>query len=514
VNAATAPTLSSSLEAKRPGREKLLSSLLLLFVALWCVLWFVHALGYWEDDAWIHLEFARSLAEGRGFSFNGHVVYGDTSPLWVWLLVAFHTVIPAWMSAGKTLAAAGCLFALAGAWRFARGLAHTLPPATASLFASVTVAVLVANPYFGYWAFSGMEALTAVGLVCWGLLAALPARLGPGRFLLGALAAGIAPLLRPEMSFFTLLLGLLLLRRWWAMPGMPAVKGALLLAGLALAIAPFAAWAVYAVHTFGTVLPNTNAAKRADPRDSVIAHLAGIYSLGFPLVVVGLALLAGWTLRALGAGKRSGLRALGPVLGWAGWLVLVWTAINCVFYVLNHTYVQTRYIFVTAPVLTTVLLALAVLRWPRIYRVGAVFGLLFGIGLSLLTTWPQITNKVAVDREYADLAAFLRTLPPDAPVAHYSIGEAAFLSQHPLVDTGGITRPGAIPYLWDRTDERRIAWVRTQGARFYVIDHSPAPGAQRIWHRDIPVTGWYLNPRRYRAIERLEVWTLPPAPAR
>ena len=29
----------------------------------------------------------RSVAEGRGFSFNGHVVYGDTSPLWVWLLV-------------------------------------------------------------------------------------------------------------------------------------------------------------------------------------------------------------------------------------------------------------------------------------------------------------------------------------------------------------------------------------------------------------------------------------------
>ena len=26
--------------------------------------------GYWEDDAWIHLEFARSVSQGRGFAFN------------------------------------------------------------------------------------------------------------------------------------------------------------------------------------------------------------------------------------------------------------------------------------------------------------------------------------------------------------------------------------------------------------------------------------------------------------
>ena len=57
--------------------------------AFGCVLWFMHARGYWEDDAWIHLEFARSLSRGHGFEFNGQVVYGDTSPLWVWLLLLF-----------------------------------------------------------------------------------------------------------------------------------------------------------------------------------------------------------------------------------------------------------------------------------------------------------------------------------------------------------------------------------------------------------------------------------------
>jgi hypothetical protein len=512
VNAATVPTQSSSNEAMRPDTSSRLTTLLLAFTVAWCVLWFIHALGYWEDDAWIHLEFARSLAAGRGFSFNGHIVYGDTSPLWVWLLVAFHAVISSsWMAAGKALTAFGCLFALTGAWRLARTLTRTLPPPISKLFAAASLAVLVTNPYFGYWAFSGMEALTAAGLVCWGLCAVLPPEITESRFLVGALAAGIAPLLRPEMTFFTVLLGLLLLHRWWQMRTPPGTKLALLAAGLILAAGPFTTWAIYAVHTFGTVLPNTNAAKRSAPSDSVIKHLIGIYALGFPLVVLGLALLTGWTLRALAPRCRAAILSLIPLIG-AGWVVLVWTAINCVFYVLNHTYVQTRYIFVTAPVLTTVLLALAILRWPRLYKAAVAFGLIFGIGLSLLTTWPLITNKIGVDRGYAELAAFMRTLPPDAPVAHYSIGEAAFLSQHPLIDTGGITRPGAIPFLWDSTDDRRVAWEISQGARYDVIDHSPISGSVLVWHRDIPTTGWFLNPRRYHNTERLDVWTLPPAP--
>jgi len=39
------------------------------------------------DDGWIHLHFARNLAEGAGFSYNpGHPVAGSTAPLWTLLL--------------------------------------------------------------------------------------------------------------------------------------------------------------------------------------------------------------------------------------------------------------------------------------------------------------------------------------------------------------------------------------------------------------------------------------------
>jgi hypothetical protein len=493
-----------------------LAWLLLALSAAICALWFVHALGYWEDDAYIHLEFARSFATGHGFAFNGRVVYGDTSPLWVWLLAASHLLTPDWMLAGKTLTVLGALFALSGAFFFSRSLVRaTLPPAAASTFAASMVLLFVTNPYFGYWAFSGMEALSAAGLACWACVALSIRPLTTKRFLLSAFAAGLAPLLRPEMSFFTLLVGLILLadllrtRARSPAPRTPAKRLTLLFNGLFLLAAPAILWATYALHTFGTVLPNTNAAKRADPRDSIPYRLLNVYSLGFPVVVIGLLLLAAWLVWYNLRGRRERSAPISPLLHAGGWLLFVWTAINCVFYVADHTYVQTRYIFVTAPVLTIAILAIAVQRWPEIFRFLLTFGLLVGVTLGARTTWPLIRNKVEVDRIYAQLADYLRTLPPDAPVAHYSIGEAAFLSLHPVIDTGGITRPGIIPFLADATDDRRQAWIYAEGARYEVIDHPPVPGATLVWSRTLPSTGWFLTPHLYTATELLQVWKLP-----
>jgi len=53
-----------------------------------------------------------------------------------------------------------------------------------------------------------------------------------------------------------------------------------------------------------------------------------------------------------------------------------------------------------------------------------------------------------------------------------------------------------------------LAWIRSQGAQYWVIDHQPEPGAVLVWSRDIPETGWHLDPRRYRDTERLQLWKL------
>lgn len=491
-------------------------ALLLLGLAVaWAALWFLHGLHYWEDDAYIHLEFARSLSRGQGFAFNGHVVYGDTSPLWVWLLTGTHLFVSNWLAAGKVLTALAAVFALSGVFTFARGLVTDRNDAESRTFAAAMVLVLVVNPYFAYWAFSGMEALAAVGLVCWGLVAIAGSSgsrpLRPARFLCGCLCAGLAPLLRPEMVFFTFLLALVLFVRWTNLAVRARHKLALFFGGFLLVIGPGVAWAVYAARTFGSLLPNTNAAKRAAPQASVLQHLLQVYAFGFPLVLFGLAALIWWLFFGR---RRQGppASAVGRGLEAGGWLLFVWTALNGLFYVVNHTYVQTRYVFVTAPVLTVVLLALAWKLWRPGYKAGVAFGLVFGVSVSLLATWPLITNKVRIDRDYAALAAYLQTLPAQDPVAHYSIGEAAFLSEHPLIDLGGITRPGVIPFLWDVSDTRRVWWAHEQGARYMVLDHAPEPGSTLVWSRPVPTTGWFLNPSRYKLKELLDVWKLPLSP--
>jgi hypothetical protein len=493
---------------------------LVLTVAI-TVAWFIVALGYWEDDAYIHLEFARSLASGRGFQFNGHLVYGDTSPLWVWLLVAAHIPFAntpaAWFASGKLLTALAAIASLTGVFFFAHSLVTTgirqaLAPAKANLFAACMSLAFVLNPYFGYWAFSGMEALAACGLAAWTCVLLSHHRHSWQRILTASLLGGLAPLLRPEMALFTLLLVFVLFARIRHLRASLTLRIDLLVGSLVLLAAPAVAWALYALHTFGSVLPNTNAAKRAAPHESVLLRLLHLYSFGYPVALLTVLLLAAWVLWHLLKDRT----ALSPhhllyKLPRTGWLVLLWAAINCTFYIADHTFVQTRYILPSAQLLGIVLLALAALRWPRIYNCLLIATLVFGTVASVVSTLPLVRNKVVIDAIVAQFSDTLRTLPPSAPVALYAIGEPAFLSGHPVIDTGGITRPGVIPYLFDTTSDRTTAWARSQGAQYEVIDHPPAPGARLLWSRDIPVSGWYLNPRQHYAPDKLQLWQLPPS---
>ncbi len=475
-------------------------------IALW---WFFAALGYWEDDAYIHLEFARSLALGHGFSFNGHIVYGDTSPLWVWLLVAFHGMIPSWLAAGKTLTAVSAVFTLSGVFAYARSLVRRwFAEDAADIFAAFMVLVFVLNPYFGYWAFSGMEALAAAGLVCWICVLLAPRQLRWPRLLFAALLAGLAPLLRPEMSFFTLLVGLVLFQRLRHLHGSLTLRVDTFLATLVLLTSPAVGWGIYALHAFGSVLPNTNAAKRASPADSVFARLIHLYVFGYPATVLGCAALAIGLIVYLRK-QRTKTDSLLTTLHAGGWLLFVWTLINGLFYLANHTFVQTRYIVVTAPVLTIAVLALAAIRLPQLYRGLLAVAILLGAITSLTSTRMSVRNKVIGNAIYAQMASFFQTLPAGAPVALYAIGEPAFLSQHPVIDTGGITRPGVIPYIHDTIDDHITRWIYSQGAQYEVLDHSPVQGALLVWSQDLPVTGWYLDLRRYRRTDRLQVWRLP-----
>lgn len=491
--------------------------LLLSAVLLWCVYWFFQARHYWEDDAWIHLEFARSIARGQGFAFGGRVVAGDTAPLWVLLLVGVHAFLVNWMLAGKMLTILGALFGLFGIYAFAARLARAIPGVLdVALFPAAMVLLVAVSPFTCSWLFSGMEPIAGAGLACWAVLLATCDRPTRSGFLLACLLAGLSPLIRPEMTFLTLLLLLPLIGQWRNLEG--ARKPAALALGILLLSGPLVCWAAYSLHAFGHLLPNTNAAKRAGPGQSVVGHLVSAYALGFPML---LAAAAAGAIYIAVLGSRAGRSLVAAVrqiwqpgsapvgLPAAAWLMILWTAITSVFYVANHTYVQTRYILLTAPGLLVVTFA-AVLMWSTSAgRAVYLLALVEALAVSLAIARPLVRNKDFNGAATARLAGYMRDrLPPGAPVAVYSIGELGFLSNHPIVDTGGITRPDVLPYL-SGGPLSPLPWAQAQGARYW-IGNKPQPNATLVSHEQLRFAAWTLHPTRFSETEWIELWRLEP----
>lgn len=496
------------------GRSSWLSPALLVVSAVWLVLWFVQARGYWDDAGFTHLEFARSIANGQEFRFDRLAVYGDTAPVWVCFLAATHAVIRDWVAAGKVLALAAVVFALAGSFQLARQLTRDLGRRNSQTFAAVTVFLIAVNPVFVRWAFSGSEIVAAGGLACWGLFAAggrLTEPIAPRRLLAGCFCAGIAPLLRPEMLLFTALLGLILFVRWVNLPLRRGAKLRVFFGGFLLVGAPVIAWSLYAMHAFGTMLPNAYGASVGAPNESALGELLRAYAFEFPIVFFGILGLVLWAAVAAARRTRISLDEAAAALELSGWVLLLWTAMVCVFYLAHHARVPARYVLLTAPALTIALLALARKLWPRVYVFASVAGGVVGVTISLLFVRPAITAETRAGSGYAELAAYLRTLPATAPVAANRIGQLAFLSEHPVVDMTGLTRPGVLPLRWDGTDDRRVWWAHEQGARYMVLDHAPEPGATSLWSRDIPATSALGLPQG-RAFDIVTVWKLPPSP--
>ena len=485
---------------QRPLRRLALipSTMLLIVTAVWCAYWLFHARGYWEDDAWIHLEFARSFAAGHGFTFNGLAVSGDTSPLWVMLLAAIHTLLPDWLAAGKLLTVLGALLGFAGIYAFAHHTAQELLGNTAApVFAASIVLLTVANPYTCYWLFSGMETVAAAGLACWTVVLATRKHSPPSVFLISCALAGLAPLLRPEMLFLSALLALPLFQQWRRMKASSSRKS-LCVAGGLLLLAPLLIWSIYSVCAFGHLLPSTVVAKRAAEGESVPIRILKLYASGLPLLLV---------LPTAATVERRLLRKLPSGAS----VFLLWTALTLAFYLLNHTYVQSRYVLLSAPGLLSILMAVLLAAWPRTGRTIYVIALAWSALLSLLIVRPFLSNKQASCRDYAQMALFIRdNVPMESPVAVYSIGEIAFLSQHPIVDIGGITRPGALPYL-DAGPDAQLRWAKAEGAQFQVSGGDPPEsGAEQVYSIAVPFTGWAFDPAVYRSQETLALWKLTP----
>jgi len=247
-----------------------------IFVVIWMLFWLFKTLGYWEDDAFIHAEYARSVFQGRGFSFNGQLSNGDTSPLWVLYLTGAFILGSSWLVGGKILSVFALLLTLTAMFVYCKRLMNEFGEFNRTPFWAI--ALFVSSPYFCYWVFSGMEAVAAGGLLMTQALLLCPKKATKLGFLMSALSVGIGPLMRPEFILMVPVSLPFLYIQWKKIEVMSSQGGgiALMFAGVALIAAPLFFWSIYALNSFGYVVPNTNAAKKAAPGDVVVFRVASI----------------------------------------------------------------------------------------------------------------------------------------------------------------------------------------------------------------------------------------------
>jgi hypothetical protein len=346
--------------------------------------------------------------------------------------------------------------------------------------------VISVNPYFVHWAFSGMEAVAALGVSLWAIWAAFsPTDLRWRRTWTGAAMLSFAPLLRPELVLLGAITGPALLYQAWRLESKSKLaRRVFLLMSLGVLMAlPTLLWAAYAIHSFGAIVPTTNAAKRGGGFVSVAIQLASVYLVGF-----------GMTLAVVPFCAKRLMKPRVPVIVW---VLVLWPFACAVFYLVDHASVQTRYCLLSMPCLDIAALwLLAEVRSPAWARSGYAALMIVSVAELALIVFPHVANKVTLVKNVSSAAQFIRdTLPPGAPVAVYGIGQFAFESRHPLIDIGGITRPGVLPYLNDLPAS--IRWAKSQGAQYYIGGDPPEHDAVQVFRYSVPFLGWSFDRSKY-----------------
>ena len=210
------------------------------------------------DDTYITFRYSLNLASGHGFVYNiGEPVLGTTTPLWALVLALV-------ASAGSSIehaafiisfacdiGSAFLLFGLLNALGFGAGV----PAAGAILLLGFFDHLSLAR--------SGMESSFFVFLVL-GSLGAIASR----RIVIAAVLIALAVLTRPEG---TLLLALFPAALWYHradLRGRDVAAAALLLCAI------IGGWALYATREFGSIVPQSVAAKAARFSDPALAQFS------------------------------------------------------------------------------------------------------------------------------------------------------------------------------------------------------------------------------------------------
>jgi hypothetical protein len=391
--------------------------------------------GFPLDDSWIHLHFARNIAEGAGFSYNpGVPVAGSTAPLWTLLLALGVVVFGASVAVVKGIGVTTALAATIVVRRAARAWG-------AGAFGALGAGIGFAWTGAVAWgALSGMEVTLAALLVAASLLA--HAR---GCELWTAVGTALAVLARPEAL---IVVPLLILARPLT------VRRVVLFAGVTAALlAPAVAFSLV---TVGSPFPAT---ARAKIEGGLLGWLAGVRE---PARVTWLSRPAefyeGWVrwlwtidwLLPLGLLVALALvwRRPGRALAVPALALLVHPLAMALFAPYRDpAFQEGRYSIHLLPLAFVVL---AVALGTRLTRPRIAFLALY-LGFSVVALPPAATRYGWAVQNINAMQVHLghwvdEHLPRREVIALNDVGAIAYLSRRTVVDLVGLVSPDVLPY--------------------------------------------------------------------
>ena len=393
------------------------------------------------DDAYISYRYAANLAAGEGLVFNpGEPVEGYSNFLWVVLLAAGDLVglDSPWLGPRMGIAALLALLAVgwAAIWTpwFRMGLRGV-----DRVTATAGLALLVIPHGMVEMAGAGLETALFALLVAAGGLAVARADLQTTPSLL---RLGLVPVLlyltRPD----GVIPGVALLLVVAIRAGRERASAALGLWAAVIAATPAlavgAAYAVFKLATFGSLVPNPYYAKGADAVHAAagIAYLGGVaatypFAVAAPVIVLAVLLFG----RPSEAVRRLGLYALATTLLYALFVVKA-----------GGDFMEYRLALHILPLgsLAAVLAVCALpgRRWLKIVTVAGLIGLCFRpVTLETRYYMQDLEEMHAYVETGRRVGAALGRLPAGTRVATTLIGTVGYDSGLPIVDQWGLVDP-------------------------------------------------------------------------
>ncbi len=419
---------------------------------------------YIVDDTFIHLTFARNLAEGHGFSFNPDIpTYGVTAPLWT-LLLAF---LAKFFMIGPALAKALSIICGVSTVLAFRLLAGTIGLTDRS--ANAATMVWGVNVWLTRWTASGMEAALAVLLLILAFDAQVKSRGIAGIWL------GLALLCRPESAVIAVIFAL---DRWRT----GSIRQAFGLLGVIVLVN--LPWQVYAFYTFGSVSPNTALVKGGLGLPAFNDFLLGLkrtaliiggsHSLELLVILIGLSLVVLHRIMLSDFEIRVGA------------LLITWAIFPAVIYLAQGVFVTSRYLLIGMPALTLLMFMILdglefrrKIHWWKYGRYILVVVILFQqLLLTFKVTLPHVEAFKPTIAALTRLADELRLeTPPGSVVAVGDVGVVGFYSHRYVVDLEGLVTDEMIPYRAGVSLDELILSGRYLDIRpvDYLIDKSMIP---------------------------------------